>query len=79
MDIGWRNVAVAMVSLTSAREMLLWLRFRGHRLEKCCCGIGFVDIGWGNVAVANVSFASAGEMLLWLRFGGHRLQTCSCG
>ena len=35
MDIGWRNVAVAKVSWASARELLLWLRFRGHRLETC--------------------------------------------
>jgi hypothetical protein len=54
--------------------MLLWHWFRVHRLEKCCCGIGFVDIGWGNVAMALVSFASAGETLLWLLYRGHRLR-----
>ena len=60
---------MALVSSASAGEMLLWRWFGGHRLEKCCCGIGFVNIGWRDVAVAQVSCASAGEMLLrrWFR------------
>ena len=59
-------VAVAKVSFTSAKELLLWLRFRKHRFDKCCCGNRFVYIVFGNVAVAKVSCTSAGEMLLWL-------------
>ena len=47
--------------------MLLWLRFRGHRLEKYCCGKGFVRIDFEHVAVANVSWLSICKMLLWLR------------
>ena len=46
----------------SNREM--WL-FRGHRLEKCCCGRCFVDVDYRNVAVALISCASAKETLLW--------------
>ena len=59
---------MALVSWTSAGEMLLWLRFRGHRLEKCCCGLGFVDVEFENVAVAKVSWVSVFNMWLWLRF-----------
>ena len=44
VDIRWRNADVAKVSLISAGEMLLWLRFRGHR--KCCRGYNFVDTGF---------------------------------
>ena len=38
LDIDWRNVAVAKVSLTSTGEILLWLMFPSLGLEKCCCG-----------------------------------------
>ena len=47
-------VAVAKVSWTLAGEMMLWLWFRGHRLENCCCGEGFVGAGFQNVAAAEV-------------------------
>ena len=67
------------VWVTSAGDMLLWLMFCKHQIEKCCCGYGLVDIGWRNVAVAMVWWTSAGEMLLWLRFGGHRMGKCCCG
>ena len=59
VDIGLRNIVVAMVLFTSAGEMLLWLIFGGHQLEKCCCGYGLVVIGWRNVAVAMVWWALA--------------------
>jgi len=45
VHIGWRTIAVACVSWIVVEEVLLWHSFREHRVEKCCCGIGFVCIG----------------------------------
>ena len=36
-DGPFTNLNVTGV-VTFAGEMFMWLRFRAHRLEKCCCG-----------------------------------------
>ena len=51
---AWQNVAVTNVLGTSVWDMLLWLRFRGHRLETCCCGYYSGGIDVEHLAVANV-------------------------
>ena len=73
-----KNVAVSNVSWTSATEMLLWQRFREHRLEKCCRGEGFVDIEFEHVAVALVSCVSICKILLWLTFCSNAIECPFC-
>ena len=45
-------VVVAFVSFASVFKMLLWLRFWGHLIWKCCCGIDSGHIGFEHVVVA---------------------------
>ena len=51
---AWENVAVTNVLGTSVWDMLLWLSFRAHRLETCCCGYCSGGIDLEHLAVANV-------------------------